>query len=82
MVPHPLPLALRFDLCGSRFSLDLIPVLQRSQRLVRADDYLVALVQPTLDFDLLIAFDPGGNRSEVATSVLAEYEHAFDFFLL
>src|SRR6266540_3975705 len=82
MVPHSPLLALGFHFHRRCFSLNLITIFERSQGFVRTNNYFVARLQTALDLDLLIAFDPGGDRLEVTASVLAEHEHAFNFFLL
>src|SRR5215510_989396 len=72
---------LGFNLGMTRLALDLIVVLQGAKGLIWADDYLIAFVEPGLDFNLLIAFDSRGDRSEVPAPVLTEYENPLDFFL-
>src|SRR6185503_4830023 len=55
---HPsVLLALRLNLRGRRLPLNLIAVLESAEGLVWSDDYFIAVVKSTLDFDLLIPFD-------------------------
>src|SRR6185369_1053049 len=70
---HPsVLLALRFNLGWRRLPLNLIAVLECAEGLVWSDDYFIPVVKTALDFNFLIAFDPGGDRGEMPAAVLAE----------